>query len=63
MASRYFAIAKQHSNPENVTEGSSTGSKDVELVVDLTNSPTRAQVLQAVRAIEGYVQKCNWPPA
>lgn len=62
MASRYFGIEKG-ANVDTVTQGSSTTSKTVELVVDLADGADKNQVLQAIEAIKLEIVKNIWPPA
>lgn len=63
MASRYYGVPRGGDNKTDVTEAASTNSKDIELVVDLTNSPSREQVLKAIEALKAYILNGNWPPA
>ena len=63
MASRYFGI-EMGKTFDDVTQGSSTTSKTVEIVVDLADGATREQVLLAIEQLEMYITKnTNWPPA
>ena len=62
MASRYYAL-DIGDNEYEVVEGSSTGSKTVEVVVDLADNATREQVLVALKNIENYILRDVWPPA
>jgi hypothetical protein len=62
MASRYYAL--DIGLPQtSVVEGSSTQTKTVEVVVDLADTPTREQVLIALKNIENYILQDVWPPA
>jgi hypothetical protein len=62
MASRYFGL--DVGLPQtSVTEGASTQSKTVEVVVDLADNATREQVLVALKNIENYILQDVWPPA
>ena len=62
MASRYYAL--DIGLPQtSVVEGSSTQSKTVEVAVDLADTPTREQVLIALKNIENYILQDVWPPA
>lgn len=71
MAKRYYGLDNEAAvgNAGNVTENSSTTSKAVELVVDLTKvdvtTPAgRQQVLDAIEKLEYYVSTAApWPPA
>lgn len=62
MASRYFG-AEKGANVDGVTQGSSTTSKTVEVVVDLADGADKNQVLQALEAIKLYIIANIWPPA
>lgn len=62
MASRYFGIDRGVQKT-TVTQDSSTLSKDVELVVDLAAGMSKAEVLQAIDYLRGYVTENIWPPA
>lgn len=62
MASRYYGVNKG-GRAENVVEDSSTTSKKVELVIDLTAGLTRAEVLEAIEYIEQKIINGVWPPA
>lgn len=54
--------------PANITVGSSTGSKDIELRVDTGKGTTRQDVIKALEAIKnyilsnGYQSAANLPP-
>lgn len=62
MASRYFGI-ERGAQKTGITQGSSSTSKKLELVVDLTAGFTKAEVLQAIEYLEGYITENIWPPA
>jgi len=55
MASRYYAASVGAMNPTDVTEGSSSGSLAVELVIDLAKTTSIMEVLQALEAIKNYL--------
>jgi hypothetical protein len=42
--------------------GSSTTSKDVEIVVNQTNVPTKQQLMNAIEVLENWITKNNYPP-
>lgn len=64
MASRYYGVNKGQAQKTSVAENSSTNSKDVELVIDLTtNAPSKNDVLTALEAIKEKIVEANWPPA
>lgn len=62
MASRYYGM-NRGDNETAIAEGSSTNSKAIELVIDLTKSLTKAEVIQAIKMLTNYLIKGNWPPA
>ena len=62
MASRYYGINRGQTE-FSVAEGSSTNTKDVELVVDLAKNLTKAEVIEKIDEIKNHVLKGNWPPA
>jgi len=62
MASRYYALDIGLPMTD-VAEGSSTQSKTVEVVIDLADTPTRDQVLTALKNIENYILQDVWLPA
>lgn len=61
MASRYYGTDRGEAG--YVVEGSSTGTKDVELVVNLAKSLTKEEVLLRIDKIKRHILKGNWPPA
>jgi hypothetical protein len=62
MALRYFGVEKG-ANGDTVTQGSSTTSKTVEVVVDLADGADKGQVLVALEYIKNEIIKNIWPPA
>jgi hypothetical protein len=62
MASRFYALDIGE-NLTQVVEGSSTGSKTVEIAVDLDDNATREQVLVCIENIKNYILQDVWPPA
>lgn len=62
MASEYFGIDLGGAISD-IEQDSSTNSTDIELAVDLTNSPTREQVIVALQNIRDYLLQIDWPPA
>jgi len=62
MASRFYALDIGQ-NMTQVVEGSSTGSKTVEIAVDLSDNATREQVLVCIENIKNYILQDVWPPA
>lgn len=62
MANRYYGLNRGQTN-NDVTEGSSTGSTDVELRVDLSKSFTKSDILMKLVEFAMWIVKGNWPPA
>jgi hypothetical protein len=54
MASQYWGI-ERGAQPSSVTTGSSTTSKKIELVVDLTSGATKKDVILALEALRQAV--------
>lgn len=67
MASRYYGINRGQTlngyGTAVVAEGSSTGTKDLEIAVDLSKSLTKLEVLLLIDELKQYITKGNWPPA
>jgi hypothetical protein len=62
MASRFYAL-DLGGNEYEVAEGAATQSKTVEIVIDLDDNPTRADVFVAIENIRNYILRDVWPPA
>lgn len=62
MASVFYGINRGE-NSFNVATGSSTQSKDFEIQVDLTNSPTKLELRSAIVNLLAYVDRENWTGA
>lgn len=62
MASRFYGLNRGQTEFQ-VTEGSATGSTDVEVRVDLTKSLDKNDVLVKLQEICNWILKGNWPPA
>lgn len=62
MANRYIGNDKG-ATYVNITEDSSTTSKDVEVVIDLSASMSKSEVLVKLEEIKDYIIKANWPMA
>jgi hypothetical protein len=56
MASVFLGVDVGANKPSDVTKGSSTGSKAVELQIDLSKVTDRLQVYQCLEAIEYYIE-------
>jgi hypothetical protein len=61
MANRYYGLDRGHQG--YVSEDSSTTSKDVEVVVDLSANMLKSEVIIKLQEIINYIVKGNWPPA
>lgn len=62
MASRYYGLDKgQHQ--QDAQEGAADLGTDVQIVVDLSSSISRADVLVKVKELENKILEGNWPPA
>lgn len=62
MAHEYWDINRgQHDT--DVVVGSSSGSGDVEVVVDLSKNIPRSEVIILLQSIVNKMIKGNWPPA
>jgi hypothetical protein len=62
MADRFFGI-ELGADAHTVAEDSTSGGEAIEVVVDLTDSPTRIQVLEGMEHLKNYITTCDWPPA
>lgn len=62
MASRFYAVNKGGMQPTDVLEGAATGSRAVELQVDLAKTTDRLEVIQMVEAILNYLKTKETTP-
>lgn len=62
MADRIYGLDRGDTEFD-VSEGSSSPTKDVEVVVDLAVNLEKSEVLQLLDMIKNHVLKGNWPPA
>lgn len=63
MASQYYGIERGQTQ-DGVTTGSSTTSKKLEVVLDLTGGFTQAEVLMALEYIKNFIlNSSSFPPA
>jgi hypothetical protein len=62
MASRFYGVSKGAMQPVDVTEGAATGTKAVEVQIDLTKTTSRLEVLQALEAITNYIATVETDP-
>jgi len=63
MAKRYMGLSLG-GHTEDVSAGSSTQSKDVEVVIDLSvTTLTKSDALIKIEEIKNYIIKQNWPLA
>jgi hypothetical protein len=63
MASRFYAIDLGQMQVSNVTEGASTGSKGVEIQVDLAKVTRKIDILQALEILKQYIISRETDPA
>lgn len=62
MADRIYGLDRGDTEFD-VSEGSSSPTKDVEVVVDLAVSLEKEEVIRALEMIKNHIIKGNWPPA
>lgn len=62
MASRFYGVDVGAMRPADVTEGSSTGSKAVELQIDLAKCTDKLQALNCLEAIANYLRTTEGNP-
>jgi len=62
MADRFYGLDRGDTEFD-VSEGSSSPTKDVEVAVDLAVSLEKSEVLQALDMIRNHIVKGDWPPA
>ena len=62
MASRYYGMDRGEIQ-EDIDEDSSTTSSDVEIVIDLSKSLTRAEVLENMDMLKRRILEDDWAPA
>lgn len=63
MADRIYGLDRGDNYQTEVSEGSSSPTKDVEIVVDLAVSLEKSEVLDLIDMIKAHIIKGNWPPA
>lgn len=63
MASRFYGIDLGGNKPTDVTEGAATGSKGVEIQVDLSKVTRRTDILLLVEALQHYLITRETDPA
>lgn len=63
MASTYVGIDIGKGDVSDVSVGTSTTSKPIEIVIDKTNTPTREQVTIAINTLKNYLTTSTWPAA
>lgn len=57
----YFGINNGDNEYAAASSTSSTTSKDVEIVVNQTNVPSRQELLLAIEKLENFIVRSNWP--
>lgn len=62
MADRFYGLDRGDTEFD-VSEGSSTPTKDIEVAVDLAVSLEKSEVLQLLDMIKNHIVKGDWPPA
>lgn len=62
MASRYFALNRGQQKTD-ITQGSSTQSKSLEVAVNLADNMEKHEVLEELENIRLYILENIWPPA
>lgn len=62
MADRIYGLDRGDTEFD-VSEGSSSPTKDVEVVVDLAVSLEKSEVIQKLEEIKNHIVKGDWPPA
>lgn len=63
MASRFYAVDLGGNKMTDVTEGAATGSKGVEIQVDLAKVTRRIDILQAIETLKQYLITRETDPA
>lgn len=62
MADRIYGLDRGDTEFD-VSEGSSSPTKDVEVVVDLAVSLEKSEVVRKLEEIKNHIVKGDWPPA
>jgi len=62
MADRIYGLDRGDTEFD-VSEGSSSPAKDVEVVVDLAVSLEKSEVIRKLEEIKNHIVKGDWPPA
>lgn len=62
MADRIYGLDRGETE-EDVAEGASSPTKDVEVVVDLAVNLEKHEVLEKLKEISNHILKGDWPPA
>lgn len=62
MADRIYGLDRGETEFD-IVEGSSSPTKDVEVVVDLAVSLEKSEVLQALDMVKNHIIAGDWPPA
>ena len=63
MADRFYGIDRGANAFADVVDGSSSPTKDVEIVIDLAVSLERSEVLQLIDILKDRILADTWPPA
>jgi hypothetical protein len=62
MADRIYGLDRGDTE-QSVSEGSSSPTKDVEIVIDLAVSLEKSEALFLIDMIKNHIIKGDWPPA
>jgi len=62
MADRFYGLDRGDTEGD-VSEGTSTPTKDVEVAIDLAVDLEKSEVLQKLEEIKNHIVKGDWPPA
>jgi hypothetical protein len=62
MADRFYGLDRGDTEFD-VSEDSSSPTKDVEVVVDLAVNLEKSEVIQKLEEIKNHIIKGQWPPA
>ena len=62
MAQHYFAMELGDA-PGDITSGSSTQTKTAEVVIELADGATHAEVVTLIKTLADHIEQGPWPPA
>jgi hypothetical protein len=61
VANNYYGINQGDNEYAAASSTSSSTSKDVEIVVNTSNVPSREDVFLAIEKLGNFIQRSNWP--